>query len=90
MRTPYAGRADVGDVTVTLTIENVDTLHWDGEVTGAVFADWFRNGPVTVTLLDQPRPGWSASAVAERHADGSGHLIGTRHFRSSWARRPVL
>jgi hypothetical protein len=90
MRTPYAGRADLGDVVVALTIENVDTLHWDGEVADTAAAEWFRKGPVTVTLLDQPRPGWSAPAVAERHEDGSGHLVGTGHFRSSWTSRPAF
>jgi len=89
MRTPYAGRADLGDLVVNLTIENVDVLHWDGEIAGTALTDSFCNGPLTVTLLDQPRPGWSATAVAERHADGSGRLVGTGHFRSSWARRPL-
>jgi hypothetical protein len=86
MRTPYSGRADLGDVVVTVAIENVDTLHWDGEVDDASPGEWFRDGAVTVTLLDQPRPGWSATAVAERHADGSGHLVGTGHFRAHWQR----
>jgi hypothetical protein len=90
MRTPYAGRADLGDVVVSLTIENVDTRHWDGEVADTAPDEWFRHGPLTVTLLDQPRPGWSASAVAELQPDGSGHLIGTGHFRSGEALRQIF
>jgi hypothetical protein len=86
MRTPYAGRADLGDVVVTVEIENVDTMHWDGAVTDPSSKSWFRDGSMIVTLLDQPRPGWSATAVAERNADGSGHLVGTGHFRAQWQR----
>jgi hypothetical protein len=86
MKTPYAGRAELGDVVVTVEIDNVDTMHWDAAVTDGTNANRFRAGPMTVTLLDQPRPGWSAIAVAERHADGSQHLIGTGHFRAEWQR----
>ena len=80
MQTPYAGRADLGDVEVVVAIENVDTKHWRGEVSDARPVESFRDGDVIVTLLDQPRPGWSAKAVAQRRADGSGSLIGASSF----------
>jgi hypothetical protein len=80
MQTPYVGRADLGDVEVVVAIENVDTKHWRGEVSDAQPAESFSGASVVVTLLDQPRPGWSARAVAQRRADGSGLLIGASSF----------
>jgi hypothetical protein len=80
MRTPYVGRADLGEVEVTVAIENVDARAWQAELSEEPSAS-FREGQVVVTLLDQPRPGWFARAVAERRSDGSGCLIGASHFR---------
>jgi hypothetical protein len=81
MQTPYVGRADLGGVEVTIAIENVDSRHWRGEVSDVQPVESFRDGNVTVTLLDQPRPGWRASALVERRTDGSGWLIGASSFR---------
>jgi hypothetical protein len=81
MQTPYSGRADLGDVEVVVAIPNVDVRDWLGEVSGARPAESFRDGPVTVVLLDQPRPGWFATAHVERRRDGSGCLTGASRFR---------
>ena len=83
MHTAYSGSADLGGVHVTVTIDNVDTSKWIGTVTGARAAEPFEDGLVTVRLLDQPRPGWTAQATVERLPGGSVRLIGTRSFYSS-------
>jgi hypothetical protein len=46
-----------------------------------VGAKSFRDGRMTVVLLDQPRPGWFATAHVQRRRNGSGCLTGASRFR---------
>ena len=85
MKTPYHGRARIGDHRADVEIVNVDVSAWKGTATnveGVVPA----GGEAVVTLLEQPRPGWSASAVATGSAEGVLHLEGSGQFH---APRPV-
>ena len=78
MKTPYVGTARIGDLDADIEIGNVDALRWKGTATnvhGTVHAE-----DATVTLLEQPRPGWSAHATATTDADGVVHLDGTTYF----------
>jgi len=79
MKTPYQGRARIGVHGADVDIVNVDVSHWKGSavnVDGAVATD----GEAIVTLLDQPRPGWSARAVTTGGADGVLLLEGNSQF----------
>lgn len=87
MKTPYHGDATIGDDAAEVDIENVDLVRWKGTasaVAGVAPAD----GEAIVTLLDQPRPGWSARARATGGADGSWELEGIGQFFAP-KRRPV-
>jgi hypothetical protein len=81
MQTPYHGRARIGVHPVDVDIVNVDMAHWKGTATtvGGVAA---AAGEAVVTLLDQPRPGWSARAVATGCADGVLQLEGHGQFHA--------
>jgi hypothetical protein len=97
MKTAYRGHARIGDFHADVDITNVDVLQWKGTAT-----DVHGTGPTPpeaiVTLLDQPRPGWSARAEA-CEADGVLHLDGIDYFhgpersvvapgpRSRWVRK---
>jgi hypothetical protein len=98
MATPYCGHVTIGNFDADIDITNVDVLRWSGTATnvrgtGPMPAD------AVVTLLEQPRPGWSASAQAIAGADGVLRLTGTGHFyrpthpvgasegRSLWVRK---
>ena len=83
MRTPYTGRADVGGVACNVTIENVDTGKWIGDIDDSGPGERFEPGAVSVTLIEQPRPGWRAPAIAEQLPNGSRRLVGTGVFRST-------
>jgi len=81
MKTPYHGRARIGVHPVDVDIVNVDVSQWKGTATnvgGVVAAD----GEAIVTLLEQPRPGWSARAVATACADGVLQLEGNGQFHA--------
>jgi hypothetical protein len=98
MKTPYQGRARIGDRRADVDIVNVDVSQWKGTATnieGRVVA----GSEEVVTLLEQPRPGWSARAVAIGDADGVLQLAGNGQFyapqpppmepgtRSLWVRK---
>jgi hypothetical protein len=97
MKTPYHGRARIGDLRADVDIVNVDVSRWKGTATNVdgVAA----GGEAIVTLLEQPRPGWSARAVATGGADGVLLLEGNGQFfapspprvapgrRSRWVRK---
>jgi len=98
MKTPYQGHAKIGNRQAEVDIANVDVSRWTGTATnvdGALDVD----GEALVTLLDQPRPGWSARAVATGGADGVLHLEGVGQYfapplssvppdaRSLWVRK---
>ena len=81
MKTPYRGRARIGVHRAEVDIVNVDVSQWKGTATnidGVVLTD----GDEIVTLLEQPRPGWSAPAVATGRADGLLQLEGSGQFRA--------
>jgi hypothetical protein len=98
MKTPYQGRARIGNHRADVDIVNVDVAQWKGTATnvdGRVVA----GSEEVVTLLEQPRPGWSARAVAVGDADGVLQLAGNGQFyapqpprtgaepRSLWVRK---
>ena len=96
MKTPYQGRARIGGQGADVDIVNVDVAQWKGTATnvdGAVA----EGGEAIVTLLEQPRPGWTARAVATTGADGVVQLAGSGQFyspsrvappsRSLWVRK---
>jgi hypothetical protein len=98
MRTPYQGPARIGDRQADVDIANVDVSRWKGTATnvdGVLAVD----EEAIVTLLEQPRPGWSARAVATGGADGVLHLEGIGQYfapplssvaqaeRSLWVRK---
>jgi hypothetical protein len=87
MRTPYTGHANIGDADIELSIENVDTINWIGYVLVAGSIDSLDLAAVTVTLMEQPRPGWAAPAVIEQATDGSRRIIGTGRFRNAYNAR---
>jgi hypothetical protein len=81
MKTPYQGRARIGDRRADVDIVNVDASRWTGTATnvkGRVVA----GSEEVVTLLEQPRPGWSARAVAMEDADGVLQLEGNGQFHA--------
>ena len=85
MKTPYRGRARIGVHCADVDIINVDVSQWKGTATniatkvdGVVLTD----GDEIVTLLEQPRPGWTAPAVATGRADGVLQLEGSGQFRA--------
>ena len=81
MKTPYQGRARIGVHPVDVDIVNVDVSQWKGTATnvdGVAATD----GEAIVTLLEQPRPGWSARAVATACADGVLQLEGNGQFHA--------
>jgi hypothetical protein len=79
MKTPYRGHARIGDLQVDVDIANVDVLRWTGTATN-VHDRVAAGGEALVTLLEQPRPGWSARAVATGGADGVLLLEGVGYF----------
>jgi hypothetical protein len=81
MKTPYQGRARIGVHGADVDIVNVDVSHWKGSamnVDGVVAADV----EAIVTLLEQPRPGWSARAVTTDGANGVLLLEGSGQFHA--------
>jgi hypothetical protein len=101
MKTPYFGRGRVGGLHADVEITNVDLLRWKGTATN-VHGTLPAAQDAIVTLLEQPRPGWSAHATATMGADGVVHLDGTNYFygpkppaltpgeRSLWIRKSPL
>jgi hypothetical protein len=79
MKTPYSGHATIGDHEADVDISNVDVLRWKGTATN-VHGVVVEGAEAIVTLLEQPRPGWSARATAIRDADGVVHLEGCGQF----------
>jgi hypothetical protein len=86
MKTPYHGRARIGGHPIDVDIVNVDVSQWKGTATNV--GDLAANvGAAIVTLLEQPRPGWSARAVATPGANGELELAGDGQFH---APRPAV
>ena len=79
VKTPYFGSARIGDLHADIEIGNVDALRWKGTATN-VHGTVLAADDATVTLLEQPRPGWSAHATATTDAEGVVHLDGTTYF----------
>jgi hypothetical protein len=79
VKTPYVGSARIGDLHADIEIGNVDALRWTGTATN-VHGTVRAADDATVTLLEQPRPGWSAHASATTDADGVVHLHGNTYF----------
>ena len=98
MTTSYLGHATIGACRADVDIANVDVMRWKGTATN-VHGTESAPQEAIVTLLDQPRPGWSAHAKASEGADGVLHLDGIGHFcapehrvvapglRSLWVRK---
>lgn len=87
----------IGSHHVDVDIANVDLVHWQGTATGVEGVVGTGEQEI-VTLLEQPRPGWNARALATAGADGVVHLEGTGQFaaprrepapgrRSLWVRK---
>jgi hypothetical protein len=79
--TSYDGAAEVRRVsdwivTVSLKIGDIGDPGWLGQITSHWPAETFAPGPVTVTLHDGDRHGWSASASV----DSAGALRGESAF----------
>jgi hypothetical protein len=73
-------KASLGGVpTVTIEIDEPESESWAARVLDKRPADSFKPGPVTVTLLDDPWSGWTASAHVDVE-DGAAVLHGTRPF----------
>ena len=99
MKTPYVGPARIGHLHADVEITNVDALRWKGTATNVDGTVHVAEDAI-VTLLEQPRPGWSAHATATTGANGVVHLDGTTYFfapkwpplapgeRSLWVRKP--
>ena len=79
MATHYCGPATIGGCDADVDIKNVDVSRWNGTATNVRGAGT-SSPDALVTLLDQPRPGWSARAEATPGADGVVLLQGTSHF----------
>jgi len=79
VKTPYVGPARIGDLHADVEIGNVDVLRWKGTATN-VHGTVYGAEDATVTLLGQPRPGWTAHATATTDGDGVVHLDGTTYF----------
>jgi hypothetical protein len=77
----------VDGVELMVSISNVDVVPWVGEV-GKIRGS--KGKPVPVTLLDQPRPGWSASATIEALPNGTARLIGKSPFVGQRETRTAL
>jgi hypothetical protein len=101
MATPYSGHATIDDLHADIEIANVDVARWNGTATN-LRGTGSTGAEAVVTLLEQPRPGWSAHAEAVAGADGVLHLNGAGHFhgpvlsvvagasRSLWVRKPPI
>ena len=81
MKTSYLGHATIGDSYADVDITNVDVSRWKGTATNVHGTGPTPPEPI-VTLLDQPRPGWSSRAEATEGADGVLHLDGIGHFHA--------
>jgi hypothetical protein len=97
MVTPYSGHAMIGGFHADVDITNVDISGWKGTATN-LHRSATTSPETVVTLLEQPRPGWSAHAEATIGEDGVVSLQGTGHFnperraappaRSLWVKKP--
>jgi hypothetical protein len=101
VKTAYSGRATVGEFAVDIDIGNVDLPGWTGTASNARQSATVPTEAI-VTLLEQPRPGWSARAHATQEPDGAWHLDGLTRFcapepppafssgrPSLWVRKPL-
>jgi hypothetical protein len=79
MKTPYHGQARIGGHRAEVDIVNVDVSRWKGTAT-CVSGVVATGGQAIVTLLEQPRPGWSAPAMATGRDDGVLQLEGNGQF----------
>jgi hypothetical protein len=80
----YDGAAEVRRVadwivTVSLKIGDVNDSGWLGQITSHWPPETFAPGPVTVTLHDGDRQGWSAPAAV----DSAGALRGEAAFSAN-------